>query len=142
MRFVRQADSHDALAIASAVSDRDLLAADAFTRELLGAIASNSAVLSIYLSRNLTSDLQELLLSPDFEELVLELAERCTELMFAKSESRARFPYGDSFVSIPIALQRSIDPIRSRAMDLYERLLDEAAYGAEEAATASLMRTG
>lgn len=60
--------------------------------------------------------------------------------MFANDKSRVRMPYGENFVSIAIALQRSMDPLRSRAMDLYERLLDGAAYGAEEAAAASLVR--
>lgn len=141
MRFVRQASGHDALAIAGAVSHQDSTAADAFAKEMLGAIASNSEVLRVCLDRRFTRDLQELLLSPGFEELVLDVAERCTELMFAKGESRVRMPYGENFVSIAIALQRSMDPLRSRAMDLYERLLDGAAYGAEEAATASLLRT-
>lgn len=141
MRFAPQANGHDALAIAGAVSHRDSLTADAFTKEMLSAIANNPAVLRVCLDRSFTRDLQELLLNPDFEELVLELAERSTELMFAKGESRVRMPYGESFVSIAVALQRSMDPLRSRAMDLYERLLDGAAYGAEEAATASLART-
>jgi hypothetical protein len=114
--------------------------ADDYTKELLGAIASNPAVLSICLDRSFTRDLQELLISPGFEETVLEVAERCTQLMFAKDESRVRMPYGESFVSIAITLQRSVDPLRRRAMDLYEQLLDGAAYGAEEAAAASLTR--
>jgi hypothetical protein len=141
MRFARQAHSHDALAIAGAVSYREPTAADAFAKELLGAIACNPEVLLVCLNRNFARDLQELLLSPGFEELVIEVAERCTELMFEKGDSRVRMPYGESFVSIAIALQRSTGPLRSRAMDLYERLLDGTAYGAEEAATASLLRT-
>lgn len=140
MRFARQANGYDALAIAGAVSHRSPTA-DSFTNELLGAIAGNPAVLCVCLNRSFARDLQELLLSPSFEDLVLEIAERCTELMFAKGESRVRMPYGESFVSIAIALQRSMDPLRSRAMDLYERLLDGAAFGAEDAATASLFRT-
>lgn len=139
MLFARKAYGHDALAIASAVARRDKPVADPYTKELLEAIASNPAVLGICLGRSFTNDLQELLISPGFEELVLDLAERCTQLAFATDDSRLRM-YGESFVSIAIALQRSIDPLRSRAMDLYERLLDGAAYGAEEAATASLKR--
>lgn len=141
MFFARQADGHDALAIAGAVAHRDTPVADEYTKELLEAIASNPAVLGVCLDKSFTRDLQELLISPGFEELILEVAERCTQLMFAKEESRVRMPYGESFVSIAIALQRSLDPLRSRAMDLYEQLLDGAAYGAEEAATASLSRT-
>lgn len=139
MLFARQAHGHDAVAIAGTVSHRDPRTADVFAKELLGAIASNPAVLRVCLNRSFTRDLQELLLSPGFEELVLELAEHCTELMFAKDD-RVRMPYGESLVSVSIALQRSMDPLRSRAMDLYERLLDGAAYGAEEAAIASLAR--
>jgi len=141
MRFVQQAAGHEASAIAGAVSHWEPPVADAFTKEFLDAVAINPAVLRVCLDRSFTRDLQELLLSPGFEELVLELAERCTELMFAQGESRVRMPYGESFVSVAIALQRSTDPLRSRAMDLYERLLDGAAYGAEEAAAASLSRT-
>ncbi|WP_406625417.1 hypothetical protein [Acidovorax sp. SDU_ACID1] len=141
MRFAQQAVGHEASAIAGAVSHWEPSVADAFTKEFLDAVASNPAVLRVCLNRNFTRDLQELLLSPGFEELVLELAERCTELMFVQGESRVRMPYGESFVSIAIALQRSTDPLRSRAMDLYERLLDGTAYGAEEAAAASLSRS-
>jgi len=68
------------------------------------------------------------------------VAERCTDLLLSDEEPRVRIPYGESFVSVCVALQRSMDPLRSRAMDLYERLLDGGAYGAEEAATASLIR--
>lgn len=141
MRFVQQAAGHEASAIARAVSHWEPPMADAYTKEFLNAVASNPAVLRVCLDRSFTRYLQELLLSPGFEELVLELAERCTELMFAQGESRVRMSYGESFVSVAIALQRSTDPLRSRAMDLYERLLDGAAYGAEEAAAASLSRS-
>lgn len=140
MRFARHASGHDAQAISEAVSFLDPVVSDSLTKELLVAVAENSAVLSLCLDRRFTRDLQELLLSPGFEELVLEMAERCTEFMFAKGGSGIRMPYGESFVPISIALQRSEDPLRSRAMDLYERLLDGDAYGAEEAATASLSR--
>jgi hypothetical protein len=141
MRFVQHAAGHEASAIARAVSHWEPPVADAYTKEFLNAVASNPAVLRVCLDRSFTRYLQELLLSPGFEELVLELAERCTELMFAQGESRVRMSYGESFVSVAIALQRSTDPLRSRAMDLYERLLDGAAYGAEEAAAASLSRS-
>ncbi|MET3395808.1 hypothetical protein ABIC33_006485 [Variovorax sp. 1140] len=141
MRFAQQANGDEALAIANAVSDQDPPVADALAKEMLSAIARNPAVLSTCLSRSFTRDLQDLLLSPGFEEVVLEVAERCTDLMFTKNDSRVRMPYGESFVAVAIALQRSMDPLRSRAMDLYERLLDGAAYGAEEAAAASLSRT-
>ncbi|EPD35584.1 hypothetical protein HMPREF9701_05160 [Delftia acidovorans CCUG 274B] len=140
MRFAQQATGHEASAIAGAVSHWKTPVADEFTKEFLDTIASNPTVLRVCLNRSFTHDLQELLLSPDFAELILKLAERCTELIFAQDESRVRMPYGESFVSIAIALQRSTDPLRSRAMDLYERLLDGAAYGAEEAAVASLSR--
>ncbi len=140
MRFAQQATGHEASAIAGAVTHWKTPVADEFTKEFLDIIASNPAVLRICLNRSFTHDLQELLLSPDFAELVLKLVECCTALIFAQDESRVRMPYGESFVSIAIALQRSTDPLRSRAMDLYERLLDGAAYGAEEAAVASLSR--
>jgi energy-coupling factor transporter ATP-binding protein EcfA2 len=140
MRFAQQAAGNEALAIADAVSRWEPPVADAFTKEFLDAVASNPAVLRVCLNRSFTRDLQELLLSPGFEDLVLELAERCAALMFAEGELRVGMRSGESLVSIAIALQRSTGPLRSRAMDLYERLLDGAAYGAEEAATASLSR--
>lgn len=141
MRFAEQAVGAEASAIASALSHLKSPMADAFTKEFLDSVANNPVVLRACLNRNFTHVLQELLLSPGFEELVLKLAECCTELMFATGKSNAPMPYDENFVSISIALQRSNDPLRRRAMDLYERLLDEAAYGAEEAATASLVRT-
>lgn len=141
MRFVQQVDGNDAFAIASVFSYKGPPAADTLTKEVLSAIAMNPSVLGACLDRNFVEDLQELLHNPGFEDLILEVAERSTELMFAKEEPRVRMSYGESFVTIAIALQRSMNPLRSRAMDLYERLLDEAAYGAEKASAASLSRT-
>lgn len=140
MRFAEQAAGLDALAIAGAVTHQAQRVPDFYTKELLSSIAMNPQVLRVCLDRSFTGDLQELLLNPGFDELVLEVAEHCTQLMFAKDESRVAMPYGENFVSIAIAIQRSQDPLRRRAMDLYERLLDGAAYGAEEAAAASLSR--
>lgn len=140
IRFAEQAEGLDALAISGAMTHRGHPVADVHTKELLASIAGNPEVLRICLNKSFTRYLQELLLSPGFDELVLEVAERCTQLMFAKDESRVQMPYGENFVSIAIAIQRSQDPLRGRAMDLYERLLDGAAYGAEEAAAASLSR--
>ncbi|MCQ9616406.1 ATP-binding protein [Paenalcaligenes niemegkensis] len=140
MRFVQQASGHDASAIACIVPYQEAPIGDSLTKEMFGAIAGNPAVLSACFGRNFTHILQALLLYPGFEELVLELTERCADLMFAKGESSLGIPHGESFVAIAISLQRSTDSLRSRAMDLYERLLDGAVYGAEEAAAASLMR--
>lgn len=64
MRFAQQARGDDALAIAGTVSYRDSPAADTLTKEMLGAIASNPAVLSFCLRRSFTCSLQNLLLSP------------------------------------------------------------------------------
>ncbi len=47
---------------------------------------------------------------------------------------------GGDMVRIAIALQRDDGPVRARAMDIYERLLDANAYGAAQAAEASLVR--
>lgn len=140
IRFAGQAEGLDALAIAGAMTHRFHPVADAHTKELLASIAGNPEVLRVCLNKGFTRYLQELLLSPGFDGLVLEVAERCTPLMFADDDSLCRMPYGENFVSIAIAIQRSQDPLRGRAMDLYERLLDGAAYGAEEAAAASLSR--
>jgi len=140
MRFALHAVDHEAAAVAGALSNWDSPITDTHTKELLNVVARNPAVLRVCLNRSFTRLLQELLLSPGFEELVLELAKRCTELMFVNGDSRFRMPHGENFVSIAISLQRSKDLMRSQAMDLYEQLLDGAVYGAEEAAVASLVR--
>ena len=46
----------------------------------------------------------------------------------------------EEFVQVTIALQRSDGPLRARAMDVYEKLLDAGTYGAEEAAKAAIGR--
>lgn len=140
LRFAVTAEGHDASAIASAMRHRVLPFADEYTRELLTAISKNPEVLRVCLKRGFAHYLQELLVSPGFEELVLEVSERCAQIMFAGGEPWLSMSYGESFVSIAIAIQRSHDPLRSRAMDLYERLLDGAVYGAEKAAAESLSR--
>jgi hypothetical protein len=143
LRFVGNADedaSH-AIAIGHMLSFVDSLPGDALTKQMFESIAESQAVLKACLKRRFTHILQELLLNPGFEEVVLHISEKCADLMLADQQQSVRMPYGEGFVSIAITLQRSPDPLRGRAMDLYERLLDGAAYGAEEAAEASLSRT-
>lgn len=139
-RFAPQATGEEAEAIASAVTSRNSIPGDRLARELFESIAGNPEVLKVCLGRSFVGTLQNLLLSPGFETLVLRLAQRCTDLMLATDRQAVRMPYGESLVAISVALQRSPEPIRTQAMDLYESLLDGAAYGAEEAASASLVR--
>lgn len=141
MRFAESASGDEVHPIARAIDYSDSLIGDALTQQLLTAIGENPEVLRLCLSRSFAKSLQELLLSPGFEETILQLSHRCADLMFADEDRTVRLPMGENFVAIAVALQRSGEPIRSLAMDLYERLLDGAAYGAEEAAESSLQRT-
>lgn len=140
MRFVGAASGDEVNPIARAIDYSDSLIGDELTLQLLAAVGENPEVLRLCLSRNFAKSLQELLLSPGFDESILRLSHRCADLMFADEDRTVRLPMGENFVAIAVALQRSSEPIRSFAMDLYERLLDGAAYGAEEAAEASLQR--
>lgn len=75
------------------------------------------------------------------DELVLEVAERCTQSCSRKGRvTGVRMPYGENFVSIAIAIQRSQGHFGVARWICTEQLLDGAAYGAEEAAAASLSR--
>lgn len=140
MRFVGAAFGDEVNPIARAIDYSDSLIGDELTLQLLTAVGENPEVLRLCLSRNFAKSLQELLLSPGFDESILRLSHRCADLMFVDEDRTVRLPMGENFVAIAVALQRSGEPIRSLAMDLYERLLDGDAYGAEEAAEASLER--
>lgn len=48
--------------------------------------------------------------------------------------------YDGEFIGLVIALQRSPIEIKTRAMTIYERLLDAEVYGAEDAAAFALRR--
>lgn len=140
MRFAESASGDEVHPIARAIDYSDSLIGDELTQQLLTAIGKNPEILRLCLSRSFAKSLQELLLSPGFEESILQLSRRCADLMFSDEDRTVRLPMGENFVAIAVALQRSSEPIRSLAMDLYERLLDGDAYGAEEAAEASLQR--
>ena len=140
MRFAGAASGDEVNPIARAIDYSDSLIGDELTQQLLTAVGENPEVLRLCLSRSFAKSLQELLLSPGFDESILRLSHRCADLLFADEDRTVRLPMGENFVAIAVALQRSSEPIRSLAMDLYERLLDGAAYGAEEAAEASLQR--
>lgn len=84
--------------------------------------------------------LQNLLLYPGFEMLVLEIAEAATELAGTSSERTVGGMYDGEFIGLVIALQRSPIEIKTRAMTVYERLLDAEVYGAEDAAAFALRR--
>lgn len=124
-------------AIAAALDLRHNVTTDPCLRELLGVAADNRAVLMACLNSGFVDELQELLLHPGFEEVILRLAEAAADLML---ERRTGGLVEDNLVAIAIALQRSEPALRKRAMDLYERLLDVNFYGADEAAKALLRR--
>ncbi len=138
--LAEKASADQAEAAATIVHVSDALIPDDLTRKMLLTVSENPLILRACMGRNFTEKLQELLLYPGFEELVLTLCTRCVDLMGEGSDFSIRWPQSDNFVSIAIALQRSSGPLRGRAMDLYELLLDGFAYGAEEAAEASLIR--
>lgn len=127
-----------ASAIARAVNRRSSFVRDARTREFLLSMIENDAVFRAALDNRFADALQELLLYPGFDDVVLAIVEKAADVVTAGSGPG--WGVGEDMVRVAIALQRSDGPTRSRAMDVYERLLDAAIYGAEEAAKASLAR--
>lgn len=138
MAAIPTASGAPASAIARAVNRRSSFVRDAQTKEFLLAMTGNSAVFGAALDRRFADALQDLLLHPGFDDIVLAILENATDVVTA--DGGPRWGVGEDLVRVAIALQRSDGATRSRAMDVYERLLDAAIYGAEEAAKASLAR--
>ncbi|MCB5423780.1 ATP-binding protein [Altererythrobacter sp. CC-YST694] len=134
MTFVSKAQGDQAHAISSAVDRTDTLQPDEMTKELILQIAENAAVLGASLTGRFADGLQSLLLYPGFDDPVMQVTERVAELIIDKKGGKSRGFIDKDFVQVAIALQRNDGPLRSRAMDVYEKLLDAGAYGAEEAA--------
>lgn len=137
MAALPAAEGTPARALARAVNRRSTFSRDARTKEFLTALVGNEAVFRGTLEHHFSNALQDLLLYPGFDEIVLTVVEKATELI---TGSGPRWGLGEELVRVAIALQRSDGVTRSRAMDVYEQLLDAAIYGAEEAAKASLSR--
>lgn len=138
MAALGSAQGPTAHALSRAVDTRPELIPDALTRELLMALPNHPKVLRASLTDFFADALQALLFYPGFDDVVIAVVERMADLI-TQSQQRA-FRLGENLVGVAIALQRSDGPLRTRAMDVYERLLDSAVYGAEEAAKASLIR--
>ena len=139
MAALPDATGGTAHAIARALTGGRALIPDKRTRALLTALPNHAEVLDAAVNHQLTEALQGLLYYPGFDEVVLALLERMTERL--TGSGRSKLFLGQALVQIAIALQRSEGPLRARAMDVYERLLDAAVHGAEQAAKASLDRT-
>jgi energy-coupling factor transporter ATP-binding protein EcfA2 len=137
MAALPTAEGMPASALACAVNRRSTFSHDARTKEFLTALIGNEAVFRKALEHRFSNALQDLLLHPGFDEIVLAIVEKAAELI---TDGGPRWGVGEELVRVAIALQRSDGATRSRAMDVYERLLDAAIYGAEEAAQASLSR--
>ncbi|HEX8222765.1 MAG TPA: ATP-binding protein [Allosphingosinicella sp.] len=128
----------EAAAVAKALDGRGGFPADARTIEMLAAVRGNSEVLEEASSRFLAEALQQLLLHPGFDEPVMDFLEVVVDQSLGNE--RRRFGVDTDLVQLAVALQRNDGTLRARAMDLYERLLDAGAYGAEEAAEAAMRR--
>lgn len=135
MKFADNAAGEQAHALSSAVDKRDTLPADDLTRELVNAVAENQELLAASLTGRFADGLQSLLLYPGFDEPVMHVTERMAELIVDKKGGQHRGFIDKDFVQVSIALQLNDGPLRARAMDVYEKLLDAGAYGAEEAAS-------
>lgn len=134
MKFAPDAAGEQAHAISSAVDKTDTLPADDLTRELVTVVAENQELLAASLTGRFADGLQSLLLYPGFDEPVMHVTERMAELIVDEKGRQRRGFIDKDFVQVSIALQRNDGPLRARAMDVYEKLLDAGAYGAEEAA--------
>lgn len=139
LRFAPAANDDEADAIATAIGAERTLLPDERTHELLTMAIDNPALLAATLNGRFADALQELLLHPGFDDVVLALAERGADrLIEDRAGGGAKGMIDTDLVAISIALQRAQGTRRSRAMDLYERLLDAEVYGASEAAGAAL----
>lgn len=135
--IVRGFEAH---ALSTAVDRGERLPPDEMTRSLLASVAGNIDLLKESMGPLFVRSLQNLLLYPGFEMLVLEIAEAATELAGTSSERTVGGMYDGEFIGLVIALQRSPIEIKTRAMTVYERLLDAEVYGAEDAAAFALRR--
>lgn len=138
--FATEATGDEAHAISSAVNKTDNLLPDDFSREMIDIVSRNQSLLEACLTGRFADALQGLLLYPDFDEPVMEVTERVAALIAHHQGGRYRSFMDSDFVQVTVALQRSDGPLRAKAMDIYERLLDAGAYGAEEAAKAATSR--
>lgn len=130
----------EAHALSTAIDRGERLPPDEMTRALLASVAINIDLLKESMARLFVRSLQHLLLYPGFEMLVLEIAEAATELACTSPERTAGGGCDGEFIGLVIALQRSPTEIKTRAMTIYERLLDAEIYGAEDAAAFALRR--
>lgn len=130
----------EAYALSSAFNSGELLTPDEMTRVLLVSIAVNIDLLKQSMRLLFVRSLQHLLLYPGFEMQVLEIAEAATELAITSPERTVGGMYDGEFIGLVITLQRSPIDIKTRAMTIYERLLDAEVYGAEDAAAFALRR--
>lgn len=130
----------EAHALSTAVDRGERLPPDEMTRALLASVAVNIDLLKESMARLFMRSLQHLLLYPGFEMLVLEIAEAATELARTSPDRTVGGLYDGEFIGLVIALQRSPIEIKTRAMTIYELLLDAEVYGAEDAAAFALRR--
>jgi energy-coupling factor transporter ATP-binding protein EcfA2 len=130
----------DAVALATALNARQALRPDAHTREILVHALANPDLLAACRGAGFPDGLQELLLHPGFEDLVLRVAEGIFDGYQIANGNRIGFGSDRDLVAIAVALQRSGGALRVQAMDFYERLLDADTHGATQAAEASLKR--
>lgn len=130
----------EAHALSTVVDRGERLPPDEMTRALLTSVAVNSDLLRESMALLFVRSLQHLLLYPDFEMLVLEIAEAAAELARKSPDRRVGWLYDGEFIALVVALQRSPIEIKTRAMTLYEYLLDAEVHGAEDAAAFALRR--
>ena len=140
MKYAPAASGDAAHAISFAVDRTDRLLPDSMTTELLGAVGANPELLAKSLNGRFADGLQGLLLYPGFDEAVLEITGRVADLITDNKAGQHRGLMDEDFVQVTVALQRSDGPLRGKAMDVYEQLLDAGAYGAEQAAKAAAGR--
>lgn len=132
MEALPSAIGDEAKAISRAVDRRNKLQPDQQTRELLEALMDNDEAFEETLGYSFTEALQTLLLHADFDELLLNVSNKATEVLVNGKDGQDRL-LGRELVQICISLMRNDSVIRKRAMDIYETLLDLNIHGAEEA---------
>ena len=79
MRFALKSEGDIPEAVSTALDSERTLLADEATKELLKVTVENKAVLSAALNGRFADALQSLMLQPGFDEIVLEVAEKCVD---------------------------------------------------------------
>ncbi|MGP9799448.1 AAA family ATPase [Rheinheimera sp. NSM] len=111
---------------------------DELTFEVITWLAENPSIIAELDKYRLFSCLVKINFSPKLQLCVLNLAQKFIEAKQSDNSTHQSFEHSEGLVQLAVTLQRSPGPLKERAMQLYETLLDAGVYHAEEAAEQAL----